>query len=319
VLNTLILGKPIRLTEFITQIISHLTSDKEEKKVERLSNLSHMYNLFQDPHVKYNILVAIFDYARESDQTAAIESLFDTIDTRLNELSLTIAQKRTIYGLILKNIKDWQITYIYDYWIKYFSAFDDEELVPAEITEEAYNAIVSILKDQEILLTEQLLATKVISSLNTKKQADKYGACYKLLEIYTKSGYTELKAFQSNKNYQSFLKNTGINLDEITYKIRLLTLNSLAKKQSILTYDQIAKSLEISEADVELYVIDATSSGILEARIDQLNQTILIRYAPSRQFDKQQWQSLNEKLDKWKDNISHLLTVLRASKGSDVH
>jgi len=319
VLNTLILGKPIRLTEFITQIISHLTSNKEEKKVERLSNLSHMYNLFQDPHVKYNILVAIFEYARESDQTAAIESLFDTIDTRLNELSLTIAQKRTIYGLILKNIKDWQITYIYDYWIKYFSAFDDEELVPAEITEEAYNAIVSILKDQEILLTEQLLATKVISSLKTKKQADKYGACYKLLEIYTKSGYTELKALQSNKNYQSFLKNTGINLDEITYKIRLLTLNSLAKKQSILTYDQIAKSLEISEADVELYVIDATSSGILEARIDQLNQTILIRYAPSRQFDKQQWQSLNEKLDKWKDNISHLLTVLRASKGSDVH
>jgi len=115
------------------------------------------------------------------------------------------------------------------------------------------------------------------------------------------------------------LETAGINLDEITYKIRLLTLNSLAKKQSILTYDHIAKSLEISEADVELYVIDATSSGILEARIDQLNQTILIRYAPSRQFDKQQWQSLNEKLDKWKDNISHLLTVLRASKGSDVH
>jgi len=318
VLNTLILGKPNRLTEFITQIISHLTSNKEEKKVERLSTLSHMYNLFQDPHVKYNILVAIFDYARESDQTAAIESLFDTIDIRLNELFLSMEQKRTIYGLILKHIKGWQLTYIYDYWIKYFSAFDDKEPIPAQITEEAYNAIVSILKDQEILLTEQLLATKVISYLKTRN-VEKYVACYKLLEIYTKSGYTELKAFQSNKNYQSFLKNTGINLDEITYKIRLLTLNSLAKKQSILTYDQIAKSLEISKADVELYVIDATSSGILEARIDQLNQTILIRYAPSRQFDKQQWQSLNEKLDKWKDNISHLLTVLRASKGSDVH
>jgi translation initiation factor 3 subunit M len=320
VLNTLILGKPPeRLSEFVTQIISHLTSNKEEKKVERLSNLSHMYNLYQDPIVKYNLLVAILEYARESDQTPAIECLFDTIDIRLNELSLSIVQKRNIYGLILKNIKDWQITYIYDYWIKYFSAFDSEEPIPAEIIEEAYNAIISILKDPEILLTEQLLTTKVILQLKAKKPAEKYVSCYKLLEIYTKSGYTELKTFQSNKTHQTFLNNSGINLDEITYKIRLLTLNSLAKKQSLISYDQIAKALEISEDDVEFYVIDATSSGILEARIDQLNQTIIIRYSPSRQFDKQQWLSLNEKLDKWKDNISHLLTVLRASKGSDVH
>jgi len=326
VLTTLVLGKPHKQGEYVLLIIKHLTSKIEEKKVERLSNLSHMYNLFQDPAVKFNILVAILDYARESDQTSAVEGLFDTMETRLNELSINLKQKRNVYGLILKNIRDWQITYVYDYWIKYFSAFDADEPIPEEIKEEACNAIISIFKDPEIILTEQLFTTKAITALKgfqnaiksqNPNQQFKFDCCYKLLEIYTKLGYNELKDFQANEDTQNFLSSLGLNLDEITYKIRLLTLNSLASVNSVLTYGHIAKSLEIEETDVELYVIDATSSGILEARIDQLNQTILIRHAPSRHFDSIQWDSLNDKLDKWKENISHLLTVLRASKGSE--
>jgi len=125
--------------------------------------------------------------------------------------------------------------------------------------------------------------------------------------------------FLSNKANGSILTSAGLNPDDISYKIRLLSLNSLAATDSQLSYALIAKSLEIDESDVEIYVIDATSSGILDARIDQLNQRVLIRYAPSRQFDKKQWQALDQKLDKWKENVSNLLKVLQSSKTTDVH
>jgi translation initiation factor 3 subunit M len=299
------------ISEHVSIIIKHLTSEKTEKKVERLSNLSHLYNLFQDLSIKFNILVAILDYARESDQTHAIECLFDTIDVRLNELAVSTSQKRDIYGLILKNIEDikyWQITYVYDYWVKYFSSFDENEQVPIEIFDHAVNAIILILKDQEILFTEQLFSTKTIQALSSQK-GDKYRFAYRLLELYTGMNFADFKIFKSTPKVDSFLQNSGLNVDDLAYKMRLLNLNTLACQQSVLSYELIAKTLEINENEVELYVIDTTSSGILDARIDQLNQRIIIKNAPSRQFDKKRWQSLDEKLDKWKDNMAHLLNT----------
>jgi len=243
------------------------------------------------------------------------------MDVRLNELTATTVQRRHIYSLILENIKDikeWHINYVYDYWVKYFSAFDEKEQIPPEVIDEAYNAVILILKDQEILFTERLLATPTITALKTHK-AEKYRSCHRLLEIYTGLDYTDFKTFRTTKNIDKFFSNNGLNPDDITHKIRLLSLNSMAVKQSILSYELIFKSLEISESDVEVFIIDATSSGILDARIDQLNQRILVRHAPSRQFDKKRWQALDEKLDKWKENMSHLLNILQSSKGSDVH
>jgi len=105
-------------------------------------------------------------------------------------------------------------------------------------------------------------------------------------------------------------------MEDLAYKMRLLNLNTLACQQSVLSYELITKTLEINESEVELFVIDATSSGILDARIDQLNQRIIIKNAPSRRFDKKRWQSLDEKLDKWKENMAHLLNILHSSKGS---
>jgi len=263
------------------------------------------------------IFVAILDYARESDQTAAVEGLFDTVDSRLTELNVNTQQKRHIYGLILKNVKDWQITYVYDYWVKYFSAFDVDEKIPQEILDEAYKAIIVILKDTEIIRTDQLLATPVVKELAQKNQKSaEIISCYKLLEIYTSSGYSEFKAFQSNKANAKFWKDSGINGDELKYKIRLLSLNSLAAANDSLTYTEVAKVLEIEESEVESFVIDATTSDLLDARIDQLNERILIRHASSRKFDKNQWQTLDNKLDKWKENMTNLLKVIQTSKDS---
>jgi len=139
--------------------------------------------------------VAILDYARESDQTHAIECLFDTIDVRLNELAVSTWQKRDIYGLILKNIEDikcWQITYVYDYWVKYFSSFDVTDQIPIEIIDHAVNAIILILKDQEILFTEQLFSTKTILALSSQK-TEKYRFAYRLFEIYTCMDFADFK------------------------------------------------------------------------------------------------------------------------------
>jgi len=92
-----ILGTYIRQTgsptsHHIPKIIEHLTKEKQEKKIERLSNLGHLYNLFPDSGLRYNLFAVILEYALASEQTSAVASQFHTIDNRLKELNANTSQ-----------------------------------------------------------------------------------------------------------------------------------------------------------------------------------------------------------------------------------
>jgi len=92
-------------------------------------------------------------------------------------------------------------------------------------------------------------------------------------------------------------------------------LNSLASAQHVILYSEVAKLLEVDESEVEFIVVEAITSDILDARLDQLNKRIVVRHAESRVFTSEEWGRLETKLQKWKDNMTHLLNVVQAAKG----
>jgi len=139
------------------------------KKTDRLSNLSHLYNLITDPALRYALFAAVLEYALATDQTPAVEGQFETIDARLKELNVTMAQKRRIYEIVLKHVKDWRSVYVYDLWVKYFSAYDEGEPVSVEVQKEAHNYIVSVIKDSEIIRTDLLLESYAVQSLKSSQ------------------------------------------------------------------------------------------------------------------------------------------------------
>jgi len=160
--------------------------------------------------------------------------------------------------------------------------------------------------------TDNLLDSYVVQSLKHDKSFSK---TYQLLEIFTCKGYQDYTEFRNDIHNVQFMDDCGLKHEDLVTKIRLLTLASLAAAQHVIMYSEVAKLLAIDESEVEYIVVEAITSEILDARLDQLNRRIVVRHAESRAFDKESWERLDTKLQKWKDNMTQLLNVVQAAKG----
>jgi PCI domain len=68
----------------------------------------------------------------------------------------------------------------------------------------------------------------------------------------------------------------GIDANKVEYSMRLLALCALGSQQQSLPYSLIASSLSVSEDEVEIWVVDAVSQGLLEAHMDQFTKTVTV-------------------------------------------
>lgn len=67
-------------------------------------------------------------------------------------------------------------------------------------------------------------------------------------------------------------------MEESTRKLQLLTLCSLAVTNNTLSYSAIAKALQINESEVETWVINGIGENVLDAKLDQQKQIVLVKY-----------------------------------------
>ena len=52
---------------------------------------------------------------------------------------------------------------------------------------------------------------------------------------------------------------------------------------------------------------------LIEAKLDQVRQIVVVNRAMPRTFGDQQWESLNKKLNDWKTNVKQLLNIVQSS------
>ncbi len=93
----------------------------------------------------------------------------------------------------------------------------------------------------------------------------------------------------------------------------LLSLVSLAGEHEEIPYGAIATTLNIPEEEVEHWVIRAVSSGLMEAKMDQLRKVVLVERCAARQFGMKEWTALKLRLDTWKSNVRGVLDALKKS------
>lgn len=96
--------------------------------------------------------------------------------------------------------------------------------------------------------------------------------------------------------------------------MRLLSLCSLATDYEEIPYEAIASTLQINATDVETWVIDAVSSGLLSAKMNQLEKAVLVEKCVVRKFGIEQWKILQKRIDLWKKNVKEVLEGLKSSE-----
>lgn len=117
--------------------------------------------------------------------------------------------------------------------------------------------------------------------------------------------------------YQTFITQHPVaDQDAGLRKMRLLSLASLGSENLAreLSYGEISTALAISEDEVEMWVIDVIRAGLVEAKLDQLNKTVIVHRSIYRVFGKDQWRQLSERLNTWKNSLTDILAVIGNAK-----
>lgn len=133
---------------------------------------------------------------------------------------------------------------------------------------------------------------------------------YDLLDVFLNGTLTTYQTFA--QSHASLIKDADSN----THKMRLLSLASLGSENLSreLTYSEIASNLQIPEEEVEMWVIDVIRAGLVEAKLDQLNKTVMVHRSIYRVFGQEQWKKLSISLSAWKENLNEILTVVGNAK-----
>jgi len=71
--------------------------------------------------------------------------------------------------------------------------------------------------------------------------------------------------------------------------------------------------LKIEKDEIELWAIDAIQNKIMDAKIDQQNEMIVIKSHMLREIKIDEWRAIQHKLRAWKDRFTQIRTVLQAA------
>ena len=192
----------------------------------------------------------------------------------------------------------------------YLATFSgDDSHVLSEAKEEAARAIVEFVRAPDVFQCD-LLDLPAVTQL--EKDA-KYALLYQLLKIFLTQrldAYIDYHAANS-----TLLKSYGLVHEECIAKMRLLSLVDLSSDGSgQIPYELIRDTLQISDDEVELWVVRGLTANLIDCKMDQMNQVVVVSHPTERVFGQHQWQALRTKLVTWRGNIANVISTIQANK-----
>lgn len=163
--------------------------------------------------------------------------------------------------------------------------------------EDAMKCIVTALADPNTFLLDPLLSLKPVRFLEGELIHD-------LLSIFVSEKLpTYIQFYQ---NHKEFVTSQGLNHEQNLKKMRLLSFMQLAESNPEMTFEQLQQELQITEEEVEPFIIEVLKTKLVRARMDQTARKVHISSTMHRTFGRAQWQQLRDLLHSWKDNLGQV-------------
>ena len=154
----------------------------------------------------------------------------------------------------------------------------------SEAKEEAQRCIIASLADPNTFLFDHLLNLKPVKFLEGQLIHD-------LLKIFVfEKLETYIKFYEANKDFVSGL---GMKHDDNTRKMKLLSFMQLAENRSELSFAEIQHEVQISEDEVEEFLIDVIRTKLVRAKIAEGDSMVHVSSTMHRTFGPGDWQQLH--------------------------
>ncbi|KAI9120767.1 hypothetical protein K1719_007800 [Acacia pycnantha] len=298
----------------ITKVIAaKVIQQPNEKPAVRLKILFNLYNLLETPYSRFYVYLKALNLAVHGKVTEHIIHSFTKMDSFLKDWgSIGIVEQRELFLTISDILKD-NKSMAKDslkFLTKYLATFSGEDASAlSEAKEEAVRAVVEFVKVPDMFQCD-LLDMPAVGQL--EKDA-KYALVYQLLKIFltqTLDAYLEFHAANS-----ALLKSYDLVHEECVTKMRLISLVDLASDGSgQIPYALIRDTLQINDDEVEPWVVKAITAKLVDCKMDQMNEVVLVSHHATRVFGQHQWQTLRTKLATWRGNIANVISTIQANK-----
>ncbi|MBA0697405.1 hypothetical protein Goari_020946 [Gossypium aridum] len=193
---------------------------------------------------------------------------------------------------------------------KYLATFSGEDsYVIGEAKEEAVRAVIEFVKAPDTFWCD-LLDMPAVGQL--EKDA-KYALVYQLLKIFLTQRLDAYLEFQAANS--TLMKSYGLVHEDCITKMRLMSLVDLGSNESgQIPYALIKDALRINDDEVELWIVKAITAKLIDCKMDQMNQVVIVSRCTERIFGQHQWHSLRLKLATWRGNVASLISTIQANK-----
>eukprot|EP00978_Attheya_sp_CCMP212_P034443 scaffold144165_cov54-Attheya_sp.AAC.2 len=299
-------------------------SNKAFDAGKRIAMLCALYNLRTDGGEKCRLLTRIVALSAESDPKMlasghALGSILeaDNITSLVSAWNTaSVAEHRALLRTIADGVRKMgdedSISRNQRFLLLLVETYTDESEVDQAGLEAAKDATVGAIRDPVKLVTEQrsMLSMTAVQALSKNTETL---SLYSLLQVFQEGKLEDYEAFVS-KHGTKVLEKNGLNPEDCVRYMRLLSLCSLAAEHEEIPYAAIVSTLKVQPEEVESWVITAVSSGLLLAKMDQLQQVVMVERCVVRRFGIEEWKSLQTRLHTWKKNVRGVLEGLKQSQ-----
>ncbi|XP_058179220.1 uncharacterized protein LOC131297989 isoform X2 [Rhododendron vialii] len=309
--------KPESLDESLemAQLIStKITQQPNEKPALRLKIMFNLYNLLENPYSRFFVYMKALDLALAANGkiTEHIIPSFKKMDNLLGEWNIGIQDQRKLFLTVSNILKESKSSGkdSFKFLTKYLATFSGEDAhTIGEAKEEAVRSIVEFVKASDMFQCD-LLDMPAVAQL--EKDA-KYALVYQLLKIFLTQRLDAYLDFHGANS--TLLKSHGLVHEDCIAKMRLMSLVDLASVETgQISYALIKDTLRINDDEVEMWVVKAITAKLIDCKMDQMNQVVIVSRCTERVFGNRQWQSLRTKLATWRGNIANVITTIQANK-----
>mmetsp|Transcript_69247 Transcript_69247/g.166050 ORF Transcript_69247/g.166050 Transcript_69247/m.166050 type:complete len:421 (-) Transcript_69247:70-1332(-) len=302
------------LDRAVSTLCTLFSSSAEQQPELRLRLLMMLYNTFTSDlrEFRYRIFKYVLDYSAKAGLFDQMLPYLEYLDAWMVDWDLSKDDKRTLFLDVSKFLRElgkrieaFQFLKRYHFELQ---GADEQEVKDAKVQEATLQLVKDTLQIPSVIQFDDILALETVQALKKTKHA----ALVELCNVFLLGGVNDLRKFQE-KNPKTFAE-YDLKPEDAMAKIRLLALATAVHGKSEMSLTEVASILEESEDNVERWVVRALSEGVIDGRIDQLNNKVLVKSAFQRKFGKEEWAFLDAKLTQWTDNLQNVIKLIEEQK-----
>lgn len=277
----------------------------------RLQILVTLFNLLTSPSEKFEIVTSLLRYGRDNKLSSVVSQLSEKVEGWIKVWNLSVEDQRVILRLFVEilsnNSEELQSR---KFLVRFLHTYGAEDF-PQDVLAIAVAAALAGVQSPPSAITDRNIVLDGLSK--QKNKSPELTVLVGLLRVFVSGTLADYKSYMGTNG--AALQRLGVDSDRSIHTMRLMTLCAVLMGRQKASYTDIASALEVETGDVEEWVVEAISEGLIEASMDQANCIVSISRCFHGSFGKEQWGQIHSKLMDWRRSVN---TVLGAMKAHDL-